>query len=86
MTVYVPYRHIYLYYPTALPQGSATYITIYICKYLQYLQLHICRYVQVSAYITYIENCPLPAPYDQDDHMDMDSSEQLLAELYGDPD
>jgi hypothetical protein len=37
MAVYTPYRHIYLYYPTALPQGSATYITIYISKCLQHL-------------------------------------------------
>jgi hypothetical protein len=32
------------------------------------------------------ESCPLPAPHDQDDHMDTDSSEQLCQELYGDLD
>jgi hypothetical protein len=31
------------------------------------------------------ESHPLPAPYDQDNHMDTDSLEQLHAELYGDP-
>jgi hypothetical protein len=31
------------------------------------------------------ESHPLPTPYDQDDHMDTDSSEQLREELYGDP-
>jgi hypothetical protein len=31
------------------------------------------------------ESRPLPAPYDQDNHMDTDSSEQLREELYGDP-
>jgi hypothetical protein len=31
------------------------------------------------------ESCPLPTPYDQDDHMDTDSLEQLRVELYGDP-
>jgi hypothetical protein len=32
-----------------------------------------------------VESHPLPAPYDQDDHMDTDSLEQLCEELYGDP-
>jgi hypothetical protein len=29
------------------------------------------------------ESRPLPTPYDEDDHMDTDSSEQLRKELYG---
>jgi hypothetical protein len=29
-----------------------------------------------------MESHPLPTPYDQDDHMDTDSSEQLHKELY----
>jgi hypothetical protein len=32
-----------------------------------------------------VESCPSPAPYDLDDHMDTDSSEQLRQEVYGDP-
>jgi hypothetical protein len=32
------------------------------------------------------ESHPLPAPYDQDDHMDTDLLEQLHQELYSDPD
>jgi hypothetical protein len=31
------------------------------------------------------ESRPLPTPYDQDDHMDTDSLEQLRKELYGNP-
>jgi hypothetical protein len=32
-----------------------------------------------------VESHPLPAPYDQDNHMDTDSSDQLHEELYGNP-
>jgi hypothetical protein len=32
-----------------------------------------------------VESHPLPTPYDQDDHMDTDSLEQLHEELYGNP-
>jgi hypothetical protein len=32
-----------------------------------------------------VESRPSPAPYDLDDHMDTDSSEQLHQEVYGDP-
>jgi hypothetical protein len=32
-----------------------------------------------------VESHPLPTLYDQDDHMDTDSLEQLHKELYGDP-
>jgi hypothetical protein len=30
------------------------------------------------------ESRPFPAPYDQDDHMDTNSSDQLHMEMYGD--
>jgi hypothetical protein len=32
-----------------------------------------------------VESHPSPAPYDLNDHMDTNSSEQLCEELYGDP-
>jgi hypothetical protein len=32
-----------------------------------------------------VESHPSPTPYDLDDHMDTDSSEQLCEEVYGDP-
>jgi hypothetical protein len=32
-----------------------------------------------------VESRPSPTPYDLNDHMDTDSSEQLRQELYGDP-
>jgi hypothetical protein len=38
MAVYAPVRRIYLYYSTALPQGSATYIPICDSKCLRHLQ------------------------------------------------
>jgi hypothetical protein len=32
-----------------------------------------------------VESRPSPTPYDLDDHMDTDSSEQLRQEVYGNP-